>query len=174
LVHTLGREKLKTTKELLDITTQHASGEEVVGATFTLGNVGMAAHGGRATPTKTTIKGARKGAKGRKKGQNADRVASLQWPATTNSGRKPATLAKSSWRSLKRLVKHNLSDYTMMKNIMTSGISSSGDESRRDSGGKTVAPHPEEMEVVTIAGWSYSETSDATWLVETQALYASW
>jgi hypothetical protein len=38
LVHELGHDQPKTTKELLDITTQHASGEEAVGATFVLGN----------------------------------------------------------------------------------------------------------------------------------------
>jgi hypothetical protein len=34
LVHKLGRKSLRTTKELLDIATNHASGEEVVGAIF--------------------------------------------------------------------------------------------------------------------------------------------
>ena len=34
LVHKLGRKGLRTTKELLDIATSHASGEEAVGAIF--------------------------------------------------------------------------------------------------------------------------------------------
>ena len=34
LVHRLGRKGPRTTKELLDITTNHASGEEAVGAVF--------------------------------------------------------------------------------------------------------------------------------------------
>ena len=34
LVHKLGRRGPQTTKELLDITTSHASGEEAVGAIF--------------------------------------------------------------------------------------------------------------------------------------------
>ena len=34
LVHKLGRKGPRTTKELLDIATSHASGEEVVGAIF--------------------------------------------------------------------------------------------------------------------------------------------
>jgi hypothetical protein len=38
LVHVLGLYQPKTTKELLDIATWHASGEEAVGATFVLGN----------------------------------------------------------------------------------------------------------------------------------------
>jgi hypothetical protein len=54
----------KTTKELLNIATRHASGEEAVGAAFVLGNTGVAANGGRAALTRATIKGARKGAKG--------------------------------------------------------------------------------------------------------------
>jgi hypothetical protein len=69
LVHELGHEQLRTTKFLLDIATQHASSEEAVGAAFILGNAEAAAKGGRATPTKATIKGSRNGAKGGKKGQ---------------------------------------------------------------------------------------------------------
>jgi hypothetical protein len=68
LVHELNREQLKTTKELLDITARHASGEEAVGATFILGNTGMTTNDDQAAPTKTTIKGVRKGPKGGKKG----------------------------------------------------------------------------------------------------------
>ena len=34
LVHKLGRRSLRTTKELLDIATSHASGEEAVGVIF--------------------------------------------------------------------------------------------------------------------------------------------
>jgi hypothetical protein len=46
LVHELSREQPKTTKELLDILTQHVSGEEVVRAAFTLVEAGAAASGG--------------------------------------------------------------------------------------------------------------------------------
>jgi hypothetical protein len=52
LVHELSREPSKTTKELLDIATRHASGEEAVRATFILGNTKAAASGGRAAPSK--------------------------------------------------------------------------------------------------------------------------
>jgi hypothetical protein len=69
LVHKLGHEQPKTTRELLDITTRHASGEEAVGAAFVLSKMGAVANGGWATPTKATVKGARKGVKGGKKGQ---------------------------------------------------------------------------------------------------------
>jgi hypothetical protein len=55
-VHELGHDQPKTTKELLDITTRHASGEEAV-------------HGGsrRALP-KAAGKGVRRSAKGNKRG----------------------------------------------------------------------------------------------------------
>jgi hypothetical protein len=69
LVHKLGREQSKTTKVLLNIATRHALGEEAVGAAFTLVNVGAAAGGGQTTPTSTTVKRIKKGAKGEKKGQ---------------------------------------------------------------------------------------------------------
>jgi hypothetical protein len=68
LVHKLGCEQPKTTKELVYITMQHTSGEEAVGAAFVLGNARVAANGGRAVLTEATIKGARKGTKGSKKG----------------------------------------------------------------------------------------------------------
>jgi hypothetical protein len=44
----LCREQQKTTKELLNIVTQHVSGGEVVGAAFIVGNVGATANCGRA------------------------------------------------------------------------------------------------------------------------------
>jgi hypothetical protein len=69
LVQELGREQPKTTKELLNITTRHASNEEAVGAAFVLGNTGKTADGGWDAPTKATIKSTRKDAKGDKKGQ---------------------------------------------------------------------------------------------------------
>jgi hypothetical protein len=69
LVHELDREQSKTTKELLDIATRHAFGEEAVGAAFILGNAKAAVSGGWATPSKDTAKGVKKGAKGGKKGQ---------------------------------------------------------------------------------------------------------
>jgi hypothetical protein len=69
LIHELGREQLKTTMELLDITTRHASGKEAVGAAFILGNAGTASSSDRAAPNKATIKRARKGAKDGKKGR---------------------------------------------------------------------------------------------------------
>jgi hypothetical protein len=57
-VHDLGREQPTTIKELLDITTQHATSEEAVGDAFILDNVKVTA----------TAMGARKGTKGGKTG----------------------------------------------------------------------------------------------------------
>jgi hypothetical protein len=68
LVNELGQEHPKTTKELLDITTRHASGEEAVGTTFILGNAKAAVSGGWAAPSKATIKETRKGTNCIKKG----------------------------------------------------------------------------------------------------------
>jgi hypothetical protein len=69
LVHELGCEQQKTTKALLDIVTRHASGEEAIGATFTLVNVCAATGSGRTAPTSTAVKSTKKGAKGGKKRQ---------------------------------------------------------------------------------------------------------
>jgi hypothetical protein len=69
LVQELCFKQPKTIKELLNITTSHASSEEVVGAAFILANARTAASDGRATLAKATIKSTRKGAKGGKKGQ---------------------------------------------------------------------------------------------------------
>jgi hypothetical protein len=46
-VHELGRDQPKTTKELLDIATRHASGEEAVGAVFVQSTGKVAPGGGR-------------------------------------------------------------------------------------------------------------------------------
>jgi hypothetical protein len=46
LVHELGREQPKTTKELVSIATRHTSSEEAVEATFILGNAEAAASSG--------------------------------------------------------------------------------------------------------------------------------
>jgi hypothetical protein len=64
LVHVLDREQLKTTKDLLEIATQHASSEETVGAAFVLGNAKASASGGQVAPSTATTKGVKKGAKG--------------------------------------------------------------------------------------------------------------
>jgi hypothetical protein len=69
LVHKLDHEQPKTTKELLNIATWHALGEEAVGAAFTLVNTGMSIGIDQATPTNAIVKSTERGAKGGKKGQ---------------------------------------------------------------------------------------------------------
>jgi hypothetical protein len=68
LVLELNHDQRNTRKELLDITTRHAFGEETVGAVFVLGNGKMVPDSSRVAPSKATGKGAKKGAKGNKKG----------------------------------------------------------------------------------------------------------
>jgi hypothetical protein len=152
LVHELNREQLKTTKELLDITARHASGEEAVGATFILGNTGMTTNDDRAAPTKTTIKGVRKGPKGGKKGpkRQPHHVAivvgngggdeevsdsSEECVAAAERDFKCQTRPpKDHFEKLLRVtcphysypIKHKLNDCTMLKNFMTSGTFSKG------------------------------------------------
>jgi hypothetical protein len=81
LVHELGCEQPKTTKELLDIITWHTFGEEAVRAAFILGNAKAVISGGWATPSKATTKGVKKGTKGGKKGQKRRPGASPLRPA---------------------------------------------------------------------------------------------
>jgi hypothetical protein len=78
--------------------TRHTSCEEAVAATFILVNVKAAASGGQATPSKATVKGARKGTKGSKKGRSNILSALPSWPAMTAMMRKPTTPMRSmSW-----------------------------------------------------------------------------
>jgi hypothetical protein len=58
-----------TTKELLEIVVWHASGEEAVRVVFILGDEKMAPGSSWPVPSKATSKGAKKCAKGGKKGR---------------------------------------------------------------------------------------------------------
>jgi hypothetical protein len=72
LVHKFNRKQLETIKELLEIATQHASGEEAVGATFALVEEVATAGGGQtATPPSINAISTKKGVKGWKKARNA-------------------------------------------------------------------------------------------------------
>jgi hypothetical protein len=75
-VHELGREQLKTTKQLLDITTRHASGEEVVGSVFMQSSGKAATGSGWGASTAATNKGTKRGIKSDKRGPR-------QWPQVT-------------------------------------------------------------------------------------------
>jgi hypothetical protein len=147
LVHELGHEQPKTTKELVDIATRHTSGEKVVGAAFVLGNAEAAANGDWAVPTKATIKGARKGAKGGKKGkkrwphriaivagkgvgdQEADDSSEEGVVAAERDFKRQTRPPKDSFEKLliatcphhSYPIKHKLKDHTTIKKFMTSG-----------------------------------------------------
>jgi hypothetical protein len=71
LVHKLDRDQPKATKELHDIATRHASGEEAVGAIFVEGDGKTVPSSSQRAPSKATGKGAKKGAKDGKKGAKA-------------------------------------------------------------------------------------------------------
>jgi hypothetical protein len=70
LVHELDLDQPNATKELLNIAIWHASSEEAVEVVFVLGNGKTVPGGGRAASSKATGKGAKKGVRGGKKGQN--------------------------------------------------------------------------------------------------------
>jgi hypothetical protein len=67
-LHELGREQLKTTKELLDITTRHASGEEAVGSVFKQSSGKAATGSSWGASTVATNKGTKRGIKSNKRG----------------------------------------------------------------------------------------------------------
>jgi hypothetical protein len=67
-VHELSHDQPKTIKELLNITTMHASGEEVVGAIFIQSSGKAAPSGGRGAPLETTNEGTKRGVKSDKRG----------------------------------------------------------------------------------------------------------
>jgi hypothetical protein len=176
LVHELGCEQPKTTRELLDIMTRHASNEETVGATFILGNVEVAADGGRTAPTKATIKGTRKGAKGSKKRQKQGprRIAIVAGKGGRDKGvgdsdeeclaaaehdfkcqmRPPKDhfekLLKATYSHHSYPIRHKLKDCNMMKKFMTLGAFSKDRKSGGFLGGKSVAPILGEAEAITI------------------------
>jgi hypothetical protein len=71
LVHELGCEELKITKELLNIATRHASGEEAVGAIFVQGGNKAVPSGDRGTSATATNKGMKRGIKSDKRAKTA-------------------------------------------------------------------------------------------------------
>jgi hypothetical protein len=73
LVQELSREQPKTTKELLDITTRHASIKEAVRAVFVQSSRKVAPGSGQGTSTTTTDNGTKRGIK-------SDRKGPRRWP----------------------------------------------------------------------------------------------
>jgi hypothetical protein len=67
-VHELGCDQPKTTKELLDVTTRHAFGEEAVWAVFMQGSGKVNLGSDQGAPSKAADNGAKKGARSDKRG----------------------------------------------------------------------------------------------------------
>jgi hypothetical protein len=63
-VHELNHDQLKTMKEMLEITTWHASGKEAVRAVFVQGDGKMAPTHSRGAPPKSIGKGTKRSANG--------------------------------------------------------------------------------------------------------------
>jgi hypothetical protein len=186
LVHELSRKQPKTAKELVDIATRHALGEEAIGAAFTLAEAGAAAGGGRTTPPSITIKGTKKGAKGSKKGQKHLPCRLAVMANNSNAGKEIENSGEefiaAAERDFKRHtkppkdhfekileadyphhlypVKHKLRDYTMMRRLLSSaGTPPTGDELTRDPRGGA-----------WCSGRKRSQPSSADYDPETEAL----
>jgi hypothetical protein len=71
-VHELGCEQSKTTKELLDIATRHASSEEAVRAVFIQGGSKAVPRGSWGTSAVPIDKGTKRSIKSNKRGQDGD------------------------------------------------------------------------------------------------------
>jgi hypothetical protein len=162
---------------LLDIATQHASGEEVVGAAFTLAGVGAAASGGQIMPPNGTIRGTKKGAKvGKKEQKHCPHCLGLMM----NNGNPGQDIKDSNeefmaaaehdfkWHTrppkdhIEKIleatcphqpypIKHKLRDCSMMKRFMSSACTPpGGDKLARDPRGGAMVRGV--AEVTTIAG----------------------
>ena len=131
LVHKLGRKGPRTTKELLDIATSHASGEEAVGAIFDRleGKARWDEGASEGTSNHST----------KRKNKKQRREDSLVAAADRKGGRKPM---EGTLNHLKKLlkglcpnhafpVKHLLKDYGLMRWFLSRG-------SNKGSKGKTL------------------------------------
>jgi hypothetical protein len=178
-VHELSCEQSKTTKELLDIATRHASGEEAVEAIFMQSSGKVVPGDGRGASTTTTDKGTKRGIKSDKKGPRwrAQQVVVTASCGEDNIGKDVSDsdeeliaadkrdFKHQAWLSvdhLKKLlqatchnhtypIKHKLKECTMIKNYMTTGNLARSKNPEGDSTGKAVAP-PEEKAVMSIYG----------------------
>jgi hypothetical protein len=79
----------------LDIVTQHASGGEVVGAAFIIGNVGATTNSGRAVTPRPPPFPPSKALRVARRGRSTDPTVLPPWPATTIVMRRPATPVRS-------------------------------------------------------------------------------
>jgi hypothetical protein len=175
----------KTAKKLLDIVTQHASGEEVVGAVFIQGDAKTVPSGSRRAPPKATNKGAKRSDKDSKKGpkrcpqwvtvatscndddSNEEHIAAVEHdfkhqalqPADHSKKLLEVTSPKHAYP-----IRHKLKECSMIKNYMTTGALTKGRKSEGDPGGKTIAPFPEDEAVMSIYNRSILHECNTTCL----------
>jgi hypothetical protein len=133
---------------------------------------------GRAVPTKATVKSARKGAMGSKKGQKCRLHRLAIVVSDGNDGEEAddsdggfVAIVKRDFKWQTRSpkdhfeklleatdphhpypVKHKLRDCSMMKKFMMSGALSRDDKPGGDLGGTSVTPIPDEAEIMAISG----------------------
>jgi hypothetical protein len=150
---------LNTTKELLNITTRHTSGEEAVGTVIVLGDGKMVTGSSQVAPFNATSKGTKGGNKWQKPpaprrdttttngNYNDQEVDDFDegHVATTEHDFKHQTrqlkdhvekLLEATCLNHMYPIKHKLKGCTMMKNLMTSRVISKGKKPQRDPGGK--------------------------------------
>ena len=122
LVHKLGRRGSRTTKELLDIATSHASGEEAVGAIFNRSD-------GKARRDKGADEGiSNRSAKRKNKKQRHDD--SLVAATDRKGGRKPTEGTPNHFKKMLEgpcpnhafLAKHLYKDYGLMCKYLSGGL----------------------------------------------------
>ena len=121
LVHKLGRKSPRTTKELLDIATSHALGEEAVGAIFNHsdGKARRDKGAGEGTSNRST----------KRKNKKQQREDSLVATADHKGGRKPMEGTPNHFKKLLEgpcsnhafPVKHLLKDYSLMRRFLSGG-----------------------------------------------------
>ena len=139
LVHKLGRRGPWTTKELLDIATSHASGEEAVGAIFDRSNGKTrrdedAGEGASNRPTK-------------RKNKKQRRDNSLVAAADRKGGQKPTEGTPNHFEKMLEgpcpnhafPIKHLLKDYSLMRKFLSGG-------SNKGEQGKEAAPATNDVE----------------------------
>jgi len=131
LVHKLGRKGPQTTKELLDIATSHASGEEAVGAIFNRPK-------GKAKQDKDASEGTSK-CPAKKKNKKQWHEGSLVAAADRRGGRKPTEGTPNHFEKLLEgpcpnhafPVKHLYNDYILLWGFLSGG--SNKGEHRKDA-----------------------------------------
>jgi hypothetical protein len=174
-VHELGRDKTKTTNELLDIAISHASRDEVAKVVFVQGDGKADPTSGRGAPPKAVGKGAQRSTKGSRRVPKR----CPQWVIVTtscdeddnNSDKEHVAMAERSFKHqalqpvdhfekiLKATsqnhaypIKDKLKEWSIMKNYKTIGALTKNKKIEGGPSGKVATPFPGEEAVMTIYG----------------------